>query len=240
MAPGPEGRQTVAQRVSAGFRPLMKTSPGGATDLLPVRPQTLRRFSRTQQRPGTPEAFACPPPARNSFSRRDAKPAAPSPDPWPLSGSALPRQWGDVAGDRGNRDPRDARRMKWGSPRRSRRLCVKQLRGSCASSRLGMRIVEPRLFSRRGTEIAEVHLADLDLTVHTREHCLILRSHEMYGGVGSVKDRVSIPGNRPRPRAHCPTGRAATGRTIPPRPVDAVPKSGVEPPCPPSPGRPRV
>jgi len=32
VAPGPEGRQTIAQRVSAGFRPPMKTSPGGATD----------------------------------------------------------------------------------------------------------------------------------------------------------------------------------------------------------------
>jgi hypothetical protein len=32
---GPEGRQTVAQRVSAGFRPHMKTSPGGATEPLP-------------------------------------------------------------------------------------------------------------------------------------------------------------------------------------------------------------
>jgi hypothetical protein len=32
VAPGPKGRQTVAQRVSAGFRPPMKTSPAGATD----------------------------------------------------------------------------------------------------------------------------------------------------------------------------------------------------------------
>jgi hypothetical protein len=32
VAPGPEGRQTIAQRVSAGFHPPMKTSPGGATD----------------------------------------------------------------------------------------------------------------------------------------------------------------------------------------------------------------
>jgi hypothetical protein len=32
VASGPEGRQTIAQRVNAGFRPPMKTSPGGATD----------------------------------------------------------------------------------------------------------------------------------------------------------------------------------------------------------------
>jgi hypothetical protein len=32
VAPGPEGRQTIAQRVSAGFRPPNETSPGGATE----------------------------------------------------------------------------------------------------------------------------------------------------------------------------------------------------------------
>jgi hypothetical protein len=36
VPPGPEGRQMIAQRVSAGFRPPMKTSPGGATD--PIHP----------------------------------------------------------------------------------------------------------------------------------------------------------------------------------------------------------
>ena len=64
-------------------------------------------------------------------------------------------EWGEVVDGGGNCHRRDARRMKKGSPRRSRRLCVKQRRGSCASSRLGVRIVEPRLFSRRDTEPAE-------------------------------------------------------------------------------------
>ena len=32
VPPGPEGRQMIAQRVSAGFCPPMKASPGGATD----------------------------------------------------------------------------------------------------------------------------------------------------------------------------------------------------------------
>ncbi len=63
--------------------------------------------------------------------------------------------WGEVAGVRRNRHPRDAHRMRRGSPRRSRRLGVKQPSGSCVSSRLGVRIVESRPFSRRGTEIAE-------------------------------------------------------------------------------------
>jgi hypothetical protein len=59
--------------------------------------------------------------------RQPPPPAAPSPGPWPLSGSALPRRRGELVDGRGHRDPRDTRRMKRGSPRRSRRLCVKQL-----------------------------------------------------------------------------------------------------------------
>ncbi len=34
-APGPEGRQIVAQRVSAGFCPTIEQAPGGATELSP-------------------------------------------------------------------------------------------------------------------------------------------------------------------------------------------------------------
>ena len=63
--------------------------------------------------------------------------------------------WGEVADARGTCHLRDTWRMKKCSTRRSRRLCVKQLRGSCASSRLGVRIVEPRLFSRRDAEPTE-------------------------------------------------------------------------------------
>ena len=47
-------------------------------------------------------------------------PSEPSSDPWPVSGSTLPRQWGEVVIARGNRAPRDTRRVKRGFPRRSR------------------------------------------------------------------------------------------------------------------------
>jgi hypothetical protein len=66
-------------------------------------------------------------------------------------------QWGELVDGRGHRDPRDTRRMKRGSPRRSRRLCVKQLRGSCSSPRLGVRILGNQIFltPRHGARRAE-------------------------------------------------------------------------------------
>jgi hypothetical protein len=122
VAPGPEGRQMIAQRVSAGFRPPMNTQPqrgdrfpasSHSGQQLPARtdssrplrsrrkdakrgkewhpvfvPSPLRVFASSREpsqlwdeisREGTKRRFhlmfSRAPPARNSFSRRDAEPA---------------------------------------------------------------------------------------------------------------------------------------------------------------------
>jgi hypothetical protein len=85
VAPGPEGRQTVAQRVSAGFRPPMKTSPGGATEPLPVRPpkvtrrqQRLRRTTNPRPLPLRAFASSRAVPFHPAFASREAAKAAKS------------------------------------------------------------------------------------------------------------------------------------------------------------------
>jgi hypothetical protein len=128
VTPGPEGRQTVAQRVSAGFRPPMKTQPQrGDRSPLPARLPTFGPVSRARQRPGTPDVFACPLLPETHFHTETPRPIAP--------------------------------RMKRGSPRRSRRLGVKQLHDSYPSWRLGVRIfgmqtfLTPRHGARRAKRI---------------------------------------------------------------------------------------
>ena len=64
VPPGPEGRQMIAQRVSAGCHPPMKTSPEGATEPLPHTNTNIRSLL---QRP-------TPPRNTNQRSRKASKP----------------------------------------------------------------------------------------------------------------------------------------------------------------------
>jgi hypothetical protein len=107
---------------------LLRVGPFGLnhrrTSKIPPRPVPNLRALHTS--PARTDLGWIPPSTRSPANRvvhaapQPPTPAAPSPDPWSRSGSALPRQWGEVVIARGNQDPRDTRRMKRGSPRRSR------------------------------------------------------------------------------------------------------------------------
>jgi hypothetical protein len=82
MAPGPEGRQTIAQRVSAGFRPPHEhPAPAGRQNPFPqtntsirsrhqstTPPRKTKRISRKASKPPSPQAYA--PPARQTLAAR--------------------------------------------------------------------------------------------------------------------------------------------------------------------------